>query len=424
MRTEKRIGMRQEEESARYECICREIRRALTDRLRSEEEPDDDEIRDIISDMVMAHPEARRLPVGARVALSRELFCSVRRLDILQDLIDDKTVTEIMVNGPDCIFIEQSGKIRLWDRHFSSREKLEDVVQQVAGACNRVINEQNPIVDARLAYGSRVNAVIAPVGLNGPILTIRQFPDEPITMEALMEYGSITREAAHFLKKLVRSGYSIVISGGTSAGKTTFLNALSSFIPGSERIITIEDNAELQIQGIQNLVRLEAKMANFDENREVTIRDLIKSALRMRPDRIIVGEVRSGEAVDMLTAFNTGHDGSLCTIHANSCEDAVSRLEMCVLMGLDLPLPAIRRQIASGVDIIIQLGRLRDRSRRVLEISEVDGMEGGEVKLHSLYLWDDEVQVLRKNGDLKHRRKLVRSGIADELAAESGKSEK
>ncbi|MCH4039146.1 MAG: CpaF family protein [Lachnospiraceae bacterium] len=424
MRTEKRIGMRQEEESARYECICREIRRALTDRLRSEEEPDDDEIRDIISDMVMAHPEARRLPVGARVALSRELFCSVRRLDILQDLIDDKTVTEIMVNGPDCIFIEQSGKIRLWDRHFSSREKLEDVVQQVAGACNRVINEQNPIVDARLADGSRVNAVIAPVALNGPILTIRQFPDEPITMEALMEYGSITREAAHFLKKLVRSGYSIVISGGTSAGKTTFLNALSSFIPGSERIITIEDNAELQIQGIQNLVRLEAKMANFDENREVTIRDLIKSALRMRPDRIIVGEVRSGEAVDMLTAFNTGHDGSLCTIHANSCEDAVSRLEMCVLMGLDLPLPAIRRQIASGVDIIIQLGRLRDRSRRVLEISEVDGMEGGEVKLHSLYLWDDEVQVLRKNGDLKHRRKLVRSGIADELAAESGKSEK
>lgn len=424
MRTEKRIGMRQEEESARYECICREIRRALTDRLRSEEEPDDDEIRDIISDMVMAHPEARRLPVGARVALSRELFCSVRRLDILQDLIDDKTVTEIMVNGPDCIFIEQSGKIRLWDRHFSSREKLEDVVQQVAGACNRVINEQNPIVDARLADGSRVNAVIAPVALNGPILTIRQFPDEPITMEALMEYGSITREAAHFLKKLVRSGYSIVISGGTSAGKTTFLNALSSFIPGSERIITIEDNAELQIQGIQNLVRLEAKMANFDENREVTIRDLIKSALRMRPDRIIVGEVRSGEAVDMLTAFNTGHDGSLCSIHANSCEDAVSRLEMCVLMGLDLPLPAIRRQIASGVDIIIQLGRLRDRSRRVLEISEVDGMEGGEVKLHSLYLWDDEVQVLRKNGDLKHRRKLVRSGIADELAAESGKSEK
>ncbi|MGN0274493.1 MAG: CpaF family protein [Chordicoccus sp.] len=416
--------MRQEEESARYEHICREIRRALTDRLRSEEEPDDDEIRDIISDMVMAHPEARRLPVGSRVALSRELFCSVRRLDILQDLIDDKTVTEIMVNGPDCIFIEQSGKIRLWDRHFSSREKLEDVVQQVAGACNRVINEQNPIVDARLADGSRVNAVIAPVALNGPILTIRQFPDEPITMEALMEYGSITREAAHFLKKLVRSGYSIVISGGTSAGKTTFLNALSSFIPGSERIITIEDNAELQIQGIQNLVRLEAKMANFDENREVTIRDLIKSALRMRPDRIIVGEVRSGEAVDMLTAFNTGHDGSLCTIHANSCEDAVSRLEMCVLMGLDLPLPAIRRQIASGVDIIIQLGRLRDRSRRVLEISEVDGMEGGEVKLHPLYLWDDEAQVLRKTGDLKHRRKLVRSGIADELAAESGKSEK
>ncbi len=400
------------EETARYERICREIRRSLTDRLRSEE-PDDDRIRDIISDMVMAHPEARRLPVGSRVALSRELFCSVRRLDILQDLIDDKTVTEIMVNGPNCIFIEQSGKIRLWERQFSSREKLEDVVQQVAGACNRVINEQNPIVDARLADGSRVNAVIAPVALNGPILTIRQFPDEPITMDKLTEYGSITAEAAHFLKELVQSGYSIVISGGTSAGKTTFLNALSSFIPGSERIITIEDNAELQIQGIQNLVRLEAKMANFDENREVTIRDLIKSALRMRPDRIIVGEVRSGEAVDMLTAFNTGHDGSLCTIHANSCEDAVSRLEMCVLMGLDLPLPAIRRQIASGVDIIIQLGRLRDRSRRILEISEVDGMENGEVKLHPLYLWNDEEQALKRSGELKHRRKLVRNGCAE-----------
>ncbi|MGN0256652.1 MAG: CpaF family protein [Chordicoccus sp.] len=405
--------MRQETESAEYERICREIRRALTDRLRSEEEPDDDKIRDIISEMVMNHTEAKRLPVGSRVALSRELFCSVRRLDILQDLIEDKTVTEIMVNGPDCIFIEQSGKIRLWDRRFSSREKLEDVVQQVAGACNRVINEQNPIVDARLADGSRVNAVIAPVALNGPILTIRQFPESPITMDDLTEYGSITDEAAHFLKELVQAGYSIVISGGTSAGKTTFLNALSSYIPGSERIITIEDNAELQIQGIQNLVRLEAKLANFDENREVTIRDLIKSALRMRPDRIIVGEVRSGEAVDMLTAFNTGHDGSLCTIHANSCEDAVSRLEMCVLMGLDLPLPAIRRQIASGVDIIIQLGRLRDRSRRVLEVSEVDGMENGEVRLHPLYLWDDEAQILRKMGELKHRRKLVRSGLTD-----------
>lgn len=405
--------MRQETESAEYERICREIRRALTDRLRSEEEPDDDKIRDIISEMVMNHTEAKRLPVGSRVALSRELFCSVRRLDILQDLIEDKTVTEIMVNGPDCIFIEQSGKIRLWDRRFSSREKLEDVVQQVAGACNRVINEQNPIVDARLADGSRVNAVIAPVALNGPILTIRQFPESPITMDDLTEYGSITDEAAHFLKELVQAGYSIVISGGTSAGKTTFLNALSSYIPGSERIITIEDNAELQIQGIQNLVRLEAKLANFDENREVTIRDLIKSALRMRPDRIIVGEVRSGEAVDMLTAFNTGHDGSLCTIHANSCEDAVSRLEMCVLMGLDLPLPAIWRQIASGVDIIIQLGRLRDRSRRVLEISEVDGMENGEVRLHPLYLWDDEAQILRKMGELKHRRKLVRSGLTD-----------
>ena len=418
MRTEKRIGMRQEEESARYECICREIRRALTDRLRSEEEPDDDEIRDIISDMVMAHPEARRLPVGARVALSRELFCSVRRLDILQDLIDDKTVTEIMVNGPDCIFIEQSGKIRLWDRHFSSREKLEDVVQQVAGACNRVINEQNPIVDARLADGSRVNAVIAPVALNGPIVTIRRFPDKPIGMSDLIRFGSLSEEIASFLKKLVAAGYNIFISGGTGSGKTTFLNALSDFIPEDERIITIEDNAELQILHIPNLVRLEARNANIEGCVPISIRDLIRSSLRMRPDRIIVGEVRGAEAIDMIQAMNTGHDGSMSTGHANSAADMLSRLETMILMGMDLPVPAIRGQLSSGIDLIIHLGRLRDGSRKLLELSEVRGMEDGRIRLCSLCSFEETEERHGKifgtwkfKETLQNQEKLLRAGI-------------
>ena len=365
------------------------LREKLMDLLEEHGDAEDDEIRAMIDDLVLADSGERRLSVTERLNLGRELFYSVRRLDILQDLIDDKSVTEIMVNGPDCIYVEQNGKIRKWERAFTSREKLEDVIQQIVGKCNRVVNEQNPIVDARLSDGSRVNAVIAPIALDGPILTIRQFPEEPITMEKLIRSGSITREAAEDLRVLVAAGYSMIIGGGTSAGKTTFLNALSNAIPKEERIITIEDNAELQIQGIGNLVRLEAKSANTEGGRSITIRDLIKSALRMRPDRIIVGEVRSGEAVDMLQAFNTGHDGSLCTIHANSCQDMLSRLEVMVLMAFPLPLQAIRGQIASGADVLVHLGRLRDRSRRVLEIAEVTGMENEQVKLNSLYKWDD-----------------------------------
>ena len=394
-------------ERTRYE----ELRAKLMEILESRGDAEDDEIRAIIDDLVLKDLSGPRLDVSQRLALSRELFYSVRRLDILQDLIDDKSVTEIMVNGPDCIFVEQNGRIRKWERAFTSREKLEDVIQQIVGKCNRVVNEQNPIVDARLSDGSRVNAVIAPIALDGPILTIRQFPEDAITMEKLIRSGSITREAAEVLKILVTAGYSMIIGGGTSAGKTTFLNALSNAIPKEERIITIEDNAELQIQGIENLVRLEAKSANTEGGRSITIRDLIKSALRMRPDRIIVGEVRSGEAVDMLQAFNTGHDGSLCTIHANSCPDMISRLETMVLMAFPLPLPAIRGQIASGADILVHLGRLRDRSRRVLEIAEVDGMSGEEVQTHSLYRWNDREGVLERTGSLRRTLKLERKGL-------------
>ena len=388
------------------------LREKLMDLLEEHGDAEDDEIRAMIDDLVLADSGERRLSVTERLNLGRELFYSVRRLDILQDLIDDKSVTEIMVNGPDCIYVEQNGKIRKWERAFTSREKLEDVIQQIVGKCNLVVNEQNPIVDARLSDGSRVNAVIAPIALDGPILTIRQFPEEPITMEKLIRSGSITKEAAEDLRVLVAAGYSMIIGGGTSAGKTTFLNALSNAIPKDERIITIEDNAELQIQGIGNLVRLEAKSANTEGGRSITIRDLIKSALRMRPDRIIVGEVRSGEAVDMLQAFNTGHDGSLCTIHANSCQDMLSRLEVMVLMAFPLPLQAIRGQIASGADVLVHLGRLRDRSRRVLEIAEVTGMENEQVKLNSLYKWDDADRIFKKTGELQNTMKLDRRGLS------------
>ena len=330
--------------------------------------------------------------------------------DVLQELIEDESVTEIMVNGPDAIFVERAGKLTRWNKVFTSREKLEDVIQQIVGRCNRVVNESSPIVDARLENGARVNAVVYPVALNGPILTIRRFPDDPITMEKLISLGSITEECADFLKKLVQARYSMVIGGGTGSGKTTFLGAVAEYIPKDERLITIEDNAELKIRGIENLVCLEAKMANMEGTASVTIRDLIKSALRMRPDRIIVGEVRGGEAVDMLQSLNTGHDGSLSTLHANSSRDMLSRIETMTLMGIDLPLEAIRRQIASGVDILVHLGRMRDKSRKLLEITEVCGFENGEIQTHPLYQWKEK-NGLVKAGELLHCEKLERAGM-------------
>ncbi len=389
----------------------REIRMELMGRLDLSRELSDAEILERIDQMILEDLREEGLSLREKTRLRQRLFHSVRKLDVLQDLLDDNSVTEIMVNGPDHIFVEQEGKVRRWDRSFTSMEKLEDVIQQIVGRCNRVVNESSPIVDARLENGARVHVVVAPVALNGPILTIRRFSDRPITMEKLLQLGSLNRECAGFLEKLVQARYSILIGGGTGSGKTTFLGALSEYIPKEERIITIEDNAELRIQGIENLVRLEAKEANLEGGRDITLRDLIKSALRMRPDRIVVGEVRGAEAVDMLQALNTGHEGSLTTAHANSTKDMLSRLETMVLMGMDLPLEAIRRQIASGLDILVHLGRMRDRSRKVLEVAEILGYEDGEVHLRRLYQWE-EIRGLVKVGELTHTEKLERAGIS------------
>ena len=390
--------------------VFQALRRGLMDRLDLARELSDQEILDEIDQLILSGTPEVCLSLKEKVELRQELFHSVRKLDVLQELIEDETVTEIMVNGPDAIFVERKGKLKKWDKCFTSREKLEDVIQQIVGRCNRVVNEAMPIADARLENGARVNAVIQPVALNGPILTIRRFPDTPVTMEKLISLGSLPRECAEFLAVLVKARYSIVIGGGTGSGKTTFLGALSEYIPSDERIITIEDNAELKIQGIPNLVQLEAKMANVEGASSITIRDLIKAALRMRPDRIVVGEVRGGEAVDMLQALNTGHEGSLSTAHANSARDMLSRLETMTLMGVELPLEAIRRQIASGVDILIHLGRMRDKSRKVLEITEVCGFEDHEIRTRTLYRWK-EGEGLIKTAPLLNREKLMRAGI-------------
>lgn len=383
-----------------------DIRQELMRELDQEAEWSDVQILEKIDDLVLLRTRRSSLTVNEKEQLRKELFYSVRKLDILQELLEDDQVTEIMVNGYENIFLEKQGKRMRWDRKFVSKEKLEDVIQQIAGKCNRVINENFPIVDARLENGSRVNAVVYPVALEGPILTIRRFPDHPITMEWLLKQESITMEAAEFLERAVAAGYSILIGGGTSSGKTTFLNALSNYIPKDERIVTIEDSAELQIQGIDNLVRLEAKPANMEGNKEITIRDLIRTALRMAPDRIVVGEIRGAEAIDLLQAWNTGHSGSLGTAHANSSKDMISRVETMVLMGMSLPLEAVRRQIASGIDLMVHLGRQKDKSRKVLEITEVLGYENGEVKLQTLFQWDKDIRGLRKINALYHKEKM------------------
>ena len=370
----------------------------------------DEELMDMIHEVIREAAEAEYMPLQEQIRLSRQLFHSFRKLDVLQELVEDETITEIMINGTDEIFLEREGRIIQSDRKFMSIEKLEDVIQQIVGRCNRVINESIPIVDARLENGARVHAVVEPVALDGPILTIRRFPDEPITMEKLISLGSVTRECVDFLAKLVQARYSILIGGGTGSGKTTFLNALSAYIPADERVITIEDNAELQIQGVANLVRLEVKAANTRGGAEVTIRDLIKAALRMRPDRLIVGEVRGAEAVDLLQALNTGHDGSLSTLHSNSSRDTGSRLETMALMGMDLPLEAVQRQIVSGVDVLVHLGRMRDKSRKVLEVAEVTGVEGGQICLQPLFDYR-EGEGLIQTGTLKDQERSERAGI-------------
>lgn len=389
----------------------------ILDELDLSKEVEDEELTRIIYRVLREAESREYLPLNVKTALGRELFNAFRKLDLLEEFLEDDEITEVMINGTQNIFYEKKGRIFQSDKRFLSKEKLEDVIQQIVAGANRLVNEASPIVDARLADGSRVNVVLAPIALNGPIVTIRKFPTESITMKQLIAWNSISEEVAEFLALLVESGYNIFISGGTGSGKTTFLNALSQYIPKDERIITIEDNAELRILDVPNLVSLEAWNANVEGTGEVTIRQLIKSALRMRPDRIIVGEVRSAEAIDMLQALNTGHDGSLSTGHANSPEDMLSRLETMVLMGMELPLTAIRRQIASGIDVIVHLGRLRDKSRKLLEVSEVMDYREGEIHLQTVYRYEEtgeesgKIQgVWEKKGELKHTGKLLAAG--------------
>lgn len=403
-----------------YADLKKELRGKVQERLGCLREMSDEEVEETIDEVLLERRELVTYPVALRWKLKKELFDSLRRLDILQIFVEDDSVTEIMINGTEHIFIERGGRLQKLDQGFDSPEKLQDVIQQIVAGCNRIVNEASPIVDARLADGSRVNVVMNPVALNGPIVTIRRFPARPVTMDWLVRNHSLSEQAALFLENLVKAGYNIFISGGTGSGKTTFLNALSQFIPAEERVITIEDSAELQLQGLPNLVRLETRNGNTEGCREIGIRELIRSSLRMRPDRIIVGEVRGPEAVDMLQCLNTGHDGSMSTGHANSGRDMLARLESMVLMGLELPLAAIRQQIASGIDIMIHLGRLRDRSRRVLEITEILGFENNEIKLNTLFEFeeageDNEGRIIgkfHKRGTLFRENKLKAAGLS------------
>lgn len=396
------------------------LNRAVQQRLGEMTAVTDKQVWDIIDAVLLEYGREHYIPVGDMQKLRNTVFHGIRGLDVLQELVENPEITEIMINGPGKIFVERNGKLQPYEKEFSSREKLEDVIQQIVADANRIINEANPIVDVRLRDGSRVNVVLRPVALDGPVVTIRKFPESPITIDTLIALESITAEAAEFLRKLVVAKYNIFISGGTGSGKTTFLNALSNFIPEDERIITIEDSAELQIQGISNLVRLETRNANVEGKNAISIRDLIKSSLRMRPDRIVVGEIRDAAAVDLLSAMNTGHDGSLSTGHANSSRDMLCRLETLVLMGMEIPLSAVRRQMASALDIIVHLGRLRDKSRKILEISEVLDLKDGEIVLQPLYVFAEEGEdaegkikghLKRFPVPLENQWKLERAGI-------------
>lgn len=381
---------------------------------------DDDELKDKIEELLQSKTQGEYLTISERVDIVNQVYSSFRGFGLLDSIIDDETITEVMINGPEDIFIERDGRVYKLDKSFESAENLQNVIQRIVGLAGREVNQSNPICDTRLPDKSRVNVVLPPLALCGPTMTIRKFSKTPMTIEKLIEYGSITPEVSKFLERLVKAKYNILVSGGTGSGKTTFLNALSNFIPKDERIITIEDSAELQIVNIENLVSMETRNANASGEGLVTIRDLIKTSLRMRPERIIVGEVRGGEALDMLQAMNTGHDGSLSTGHANSTEDMLSRLETMVLQGASgLPLEAIRQQIASAVDIIIHLSRLRDKSRKTMEITEVLGYENGQIKLNPLYVFEeDEKSTLEKvsgrlnrtKNEMHHKEKFILSG--------------
>lgn len=397
----------------------RQIRQSVMEEIPAGVEISDRELRILIERHIEDAAGETYIRLEEKRNLRRMVFNSIRKMDVLQDILEDEDITEIMVNGPDHIFVEKEGRLMETGLTFEHQGRLEDIAQQIASSGNRIVNESNPILDARLSDGSRVNIVVPPIAIEGPVITIRKFPKEALTMKKLIKMGAVTEEVETFLRKMVEAKYNIFISGGTGAGKTTFLNILSNFIPHTERVITIEDSAELQIQNIDNLVRLEARNANVEGKNQITIRDLVKSALRMRPDRIIVGEIRDSAAIDLLTAMNTGHDGSLSTGHANGPSDMLNRLETLVLMGLDIPLEAIRHQIASGIDLVVHLGRLRDKSRKVLEISEVGEVVEGKIQLFPLYVFKEEGeqhgQVLGKlkstGRKLQSVEKCQRSGV-------------
>lgn len=381
---------------------------------------EDEKIQEQIDEAVNLTGKEMYLSLIERKRMGKELFYELRKLDVVQELLEQEDITEIMINGMEGIFVEKQGKITRYKKEFRKKEILEDVIQRMVATCNRVVNESVPIVDARLEDGSRVHIILYPIALNGPIVTIRKFSKHPMQMSDLIKFEAISEQVAGFLQDLVVAGYNIFISGGTGAGKTTFLNALSQWIPAEERVITIEDSAELQLNDTPNLVRLETRNANLEGCMPITIRDLMKASLRMRPDRIIVGEVRGAEAVDMIQCLNTGHDGSLSTGHANSAKDMLSRLETMMLMGIDLPLAAIRRQIASGIDIIVHLGRMRDKTRKVIEIVEIVGMKEGEIEVVPLYTFIEEnlyrgkvKGCLVKMQDIKNTKKLSKLGIVE-----------
>lgn len=408
--------------------LAMELEERISDRVRKEmdvfRELSDQEVYDSIDQVILQEGRQLYLGIDEKSRLRERIFNRFRRLDVLQELLDDEEITEIMINGYDNIFIEKRGSLYQSEKKFINRERYEDVVQQIVSQSNRIINRSSPIVDARLKDGSRVNVILEPIALDGTAMTIRKFADRGWNIEKLIEFGSINQTLAQYFRLLVLARYNIIVSGGTGSGKTTILNLLSDFIPKEERVITIEDSAELNLRGLPNLIRLETRNANIEGENQIEIQDLIRTSLRARPDRIIVGEVRGAEAFPMIqAAMNTGHDGSLSTCHANSCQDAISRLETMILMGCEMPLSAIRGQISSAVDILIHLGRMRDKSRRILEVSEIAGRENGEIVLNPLFVFEETGEKnnriegrWRMCNKLIHRTKLILSGYEKQFS--------
>lgn len=404
------------------ETVWKELKQEILEALNFMDEVTDEQVLEVIDKVLKTSVYGRSMSLDRRCALRLELFHSIRRLDVLEDLLEDDTVTEIMINGEKGIFLEREGRLETYTGGKIPKERLEELVVRITGMSNRMINEASPLADARLGDGSRVHVAISPIALDGIVVTIRKFPKHAITLDELIERESLNLDVAQFLEKVVKAKYNIFVSGSTGSGKTTLLNVLSDFIPKNERIITIEDTAELQIRNVANLVRLEARNSVVEGCKEITIRDLLRASLRMRPDRLVIGEVRGAETVDMIQAFNTGHSGSLSTGHGNSTKDMLYRLETMVLMGMEIPAIAVRRQIASGIDLMIHLGRLRDKRRVLLEISEIVGCEGDEIVMNPIFAFketgmDDKGKVLgnwEKVGELKHKEKLKMAGFLDD----------